>query len=92
MCARPPEQRDLKALETAHKNTVRLLGILDRHLAQRLFVAGGEFTIGDIPAGVWVYRWYNLPVDRPSMPHLEAWYARLQERPAYRIHVMLPLT
>lgn len=88
----PAEQRDLRALETAHKNAVRLLGMLDRHLAQRLFVAGTAFTVGDIPAGVWAYRWYNLPVERPAMPHLEAWYARLQERPAYRVHVMLPLT
>ena len=28
--------------------------------------------------------------ERPSVPNVEAWYRRLQERPAYREHIMVP--
>jgi glutathione S-transferase len=31
-----------------------------------------------------------MAIERPALPNLEAWYARLTERPAYRAHVMLP--
>ena len=30
------------------------------------------------------------PIERPSLPNVEAWYARLCERPAYRAHAMNP--
>jgi hypothetical protein len=33
-----------------------------------------------------------MPVTRPPMKNLDAWYQRLGERPAYRKNVMLPLS
>jgi glutathione S-transferase len=39
-----------------------------------------------------VYRWNALDVKRPGLPRVEAYYRRLQQRPAYKKHVMLPLT
>ena len=48
------------------------------------------FTMGDIPAGAQLYRYFTLDIERPSLPNVEAWYARLQERSAYREHVMVP--
>jgi glutathione S-transferase len=66
--------------------------ILEQYLADRPYVAGQTFTMGDIVAGVMVYRWYALDVKRPSLPNLEAYHARLAERPAFRTHVMQPLT
>ena len=64
---------------------------LDRHLADKAYVAGDEFTMGDIPLGPQLFRWYQLVDDAPDMPHLKAWYERLTERPAYRTHCMNPL-
>ena len=29
-------------------------------------------------------------MERPALPHVEAWYRRLTERPGYRAHVMQP--
>ena len=49
-------------------------------------------SVGDIPLGCFVWRWSQLPIQRPSLPNLEAWHARLQARPAFREHVMQPLT
>jgi glutathione S-transferase len=31
-----------------------------------------------------------MELPRPDLPNVNAWYARLQERPAYRQHVMVP--
>jgi glutathione S-transferase len=48
--------------------------------------------MADIPLGCAVYRWYALDVAHPEHPHLRAWYERLVARPAYRDHVMIPLS
>jgi len=52
------------------------------------YVAGAEFTMGDIPLGAVAYRYFNVESQRPSFPNIEAWYSRLCERPAYQKHVM----
>jgi glutathione S-transferase len=88
----PPEKRDPAAIAAGIEKLGRLFGILDRHLAQRAFVAGARFSMGDIPVGAACYRYFELPIERPALPHLSGWYERLQQRAAYRTHVMLPLT
>ena len=69
---------------------MRLYGQLDRHLEQQTYLAGDEFTMGDIPLGTITYRYMNLDIERIELPHVHAWYERLCERPAYRHHVMIP--
>jgi glutathione S-transferase len=86
-----PDARDMDAVARGIKACHEVWGILDRHLDGRNFVAGADFTIGDIPIGIHAHRWFNLVDDRPAMPNFEAWYARLQERPAYREHCMNPI-
>ena len=48
-------------------------------------------AIADIPAGAQLFRYYEMqiPLERPKLPNVEAWYARLKDRPAYREHVMV---
>lgn len=86
-----PEDRDMDEINAAIKQGHRIWAILDNHLKDRQYVAGDNFTMGDIPLGPQAFRWFELVDDRPAMPHLEAWYARLQERPAYRKNCMNPL-
>ncbi len=33
-----------------------------------------------------------LDIERPKLPSIAAWYARLQEREPFRTHVMIPLS
>ena len=67
--------------------------ILDAHLANRNYVIGDAFSMGDIPLGTAVQRWFNLPLERGNLRNLEAYYRRLQERAAFRKLVdLLPLT
>ena len=88
----PPEHRDLAALEKTRIQMEDVMQILDANLATRQFVAGDEISVGDIAVGCYVHRWFALPMARGNHPHVAAWYARLSQRPAFREHVMLPLS
>jgi glutathione S-transferase len=89
----PEAQRDPQAIAAAAAEAQTALALLDRHLAAQPFVAGPQFSMGDIPLGATVHRWLELPaVPRRPLPALEAWRARLAQRPAFRQHVMLPLS
>lgn len=87
-----PDKQDPQRQAEAAKRLGALWAMLDAELEGRDYVAGDHLTIGDIPVGCFVWRWSELPVERPSLPNLEAWHRRLQGRPAFREHVMLPLT
>ena len=92
----PPEKRDQKAIAEAVKKCGEMLGIVDAALAGRKYLGGGALTMGDIPLGCHVQLWMRLPESemrqRPRQPNLEAWFARLCERPAYRKIVDIPLS
>src|SRR5262245_54340390 len=87
-----PERRDATALEAARAQAAGVLAIADDALSAQPYLAGGELTMGDIPLGCYMNRWFQLPIERPSHPHLAAWYGRLRGRSGYREHVMVPLT
>jgi len=88
----PEAERDHAKIAAAVERLGTTWRILDEHLASRRFVAGEALTIGDIPVGAGCYRYYGLPIERPALPNLEAWYGRLKERAPFHEHVMLPLT
>ena len=88
----PADKRDPKAVEAALDKTIKAWQLVEDCLASNRFLAGGEFSLGDIPLGVWAYRWFNLPIERPAQPHLTSWYERLKQRKPYQTHIMIPLT
>jgi glutathione S-transferase len=88
----PPAERDAAAIEAGNKKTNEVFGLLEGFLAKRKFVAGNEFSMGDIPLGIQAFRWVTLIPERPRLAGVEAWYARLMERPAFREHVAFGLT
>ncbi len=48
--------------------------------------------MGDIPLGCGVWRWMNLPIERPALLNLQRWFDALAQRPAYQKTVMHPLS
>ena len=88
----PEAERDNEAIAAASKKLAETLVILEQRLDGRDFILGDRLTMADIPLGAAVYRWYGMPLDHPDYPNLRAWYERLTERPAYREHVMVPIT
>jgi len=88
----PSEKRNMAVIEAEAEKVGQAFQVLEQSLEGRDHVAGKSFTMGDIPLGTFVYRWYALAVKRPKLPKVEAYYQRLQQRLSYKKHVMLPLT
>lgn len=84
----PREQQDPQKIDKDAIATGKLLGIFESHMNDRNFVCGNQLTMGDIPLGSMMFKYYNLEIERPSLPNIEAWYSRLSERAAYREHAM----
>ena len=89
----PLEKRDAKAIEAGAKRSAELLGsVLEPALAGKDYLTGMSFTMGEIPLGCEVQRWMRVPIERPRLPNVEAWFERLRARPAFLKIVDLPLT
>ncbi|WEK48605.1 MAG: glutathione S-transferase [Candidatus Kaistia colombiensis] len=92
MVRTPPEQRDMATIEAGRKRCAALFAIVDHALAEQPWLSGDRFGMGDIPLGCFTYAWFEMPIERPELPHLAAWYQRLKERPAYQKAVMIGLS
>lgn len=88
----PAEKRDPAVVEEALNKASRAWQMVDEHLAKNRYLAGDTISIGDIPLGVWGYRWFNMPIERPKLTQLSGWYERLTQRQAYQTHIMIPLS
>ena len=86
----PAERRDWAKIRSALDNCDRLFKLLDDLLQQKEFLVGNQLSLADIPVGTHLFRYFELDIDRPDLPNVEAYYARLRERTAYRHHVMVP--
>jgi len=76
-----PGYDDKTQIERSIEVWTARMAILGRQLAGSQYVAG-SFSLADIALGVAVHRWFATPFDKPAMPNVEAYYARLKERPA----------
>ncbi|MCO5064611.1 MAG: glutathione S-transferase family protein [Rhizobiaceae bacterium] len=81
------EQRDPVLVEEARKTFIKKLRILETELAKSDYLLGDTFSIADILVAPSVHRWFLFDLERPAMPVLEAWHARLAERPAFQKHI-----
>jgi glutathione S-transferase len=84
----PSRQDPLAIAEGAHRLGENY-AIVDKELSTKTFIAGDRLTIGDIVVGASLYRYFTLPIARPKLTKLEAYYDRLVARPAYKTHVMV---
>jgi glutathione S-transferase len=83
----PPEQRNHAAIEESKKKTTAAVAILDAQLAKTAYLAGDDFSYGDIPAAVICNRYRALVPDRPPFPHFERWFAAIAARQAFKDQV-----
>lgn len=87
-----PDKRNMPLVEESRNKLSASMAVLDAHLASRKFMTGDALTMGDIPLGTAVHRWFNLPIKRENYQSLEAWYKRLQGRAAFKQCVDMALT
>ena len=82
-----PAHQDPAAVTASTASWNRHMAMLEGQLARTgAHVAGPAFTLADIGIGLSVNRWYETPIERPSLPRVQAYYDRLAERAAFRMH------
>ncbi|WP_455923067.1 glutathione S-transferase family protein [Pseudomonas putida] len=88
----PPHLQDVERLQANIRRCGQLFSVLNGVLADKAFLTGNTLTLADIAAGSNLYRYFELDIQRPSLPNVERWYSDLKERPAYQEHVMIPFS
>ena len=86
----PVEKQNAKLIAQLTEASIAQFRWLNQQLAHHAYLVGEAFSLADIPAGMTLYRWFEMEIDRPAMPNVERWYAHLQERPAYRESICIP--
>ena len=75
-------------IDQCRKQITKEVGQLEDHFqGVGPYVTGATFTVGDIPIGLVVNRWFCLTFQRPHYPAVAAYYDVLGQRPAYQRHV-----
>lgn len=85
----PEAQRDRATIDDGVAKLKRLAMLLDGRLGEGPYLNGDRPCFADIMVGHVLYRYFTLDFQRADTPNLAAYYRRLQERPAYRDHVMI---
>lgn len=82
---RHPDYADAAAIEKSAARWNDMMRVLDRRLSETAaYVAGENFTLADIAAGLSAHRWRSTPIDHAPAPHVRAWIERLNERESFR--------
>jgi glutathione S-transferase len=89
----PADKRDAKAVEAGKEKTIAAARIMDAQLGKTQYLAGNEFSYGDIPVGIMIYRYVQLIPERPATPDLDRWYKAVSSRAAFKEQVaVVPLS
>ena len=83
----PADKRDPAVIAAGREKTIAAAKIMDEQLGRAAYLAGAEFSYGDIPLGIMIYRYMQIITDRPPTPGLDRWYAAISSRPAFREQV-----
>ena len=69
------------AIDRYRNETGRLYGVLDRHLANKEFIAD-DYSIADMAAYPWIVPWKNQGIILEEFPNLRRWFERVGAREA----------
>ena len=78
-----PERIPL-AIDRFGNEALRVVGVLDRILAEQAFVAGDQLSIADIAHFGWLWRREFVGIDLTGTPHVARWHAELELRPSFQ--------
>lgn len=87
------DKRDHSVIAASREKTIAAGAVMDSQLGRTKYLAGDEFSYGDIPLGIMIYRYMQLIIERPPTPNLDRWYGAISARPAFKEQVAsVPLT
>jgi GSH-dependent disulfide-bond oxidoreductase len=70
------------AVDRYAREAHRLLGVLERRLDGRAFLAGDDYTIADMACYPWIDVYKDAPLELAPYPQLRRWREAIRERPA----------
>lgn len=76
-------RRPQALVERHHGTALKTLGILDRELARRPFIAGDAYTIADMSVFAYTHRADEAGLPLVQYRHIGAWIARVQAQPGF---------
>lgn len=85
----PAASRDHALVQSGIEACKVLMPMADAQIARQGWMAGDAITLADFTFATQLFRYYTLDFDKPTTPHLDEYYKRLTERPAYAQHVMV---
>lgn len=88
----PPEKRDMTAIGAARDRLAAVLELLEQGLPDSAWLGGDRFTVADIAVGIFVHRWFKLPIPREPTPRVQRWYEAIAARPAFKRYVDVGLS
>ncbi|QIE57313.1 glutathione S-transferase family protein [Pikeienuella piscinae] len=84
-----PSKRDPAKIARSVEALKPVMRRLDARIGDGPWMAGETLTFADIMVGNLLYRYYTVEFDKAETPALDAYYARLVDRPTYAEHVMV---
>jgi len=72
------------AKDRYRKEAERLLGVLDKQLEGRAFIAGDGYSIADMASYPWISPYAKAPLDLTPFANVRRWQTAIRERPATR--------
>jgi GSH-dependent disulfide-bond oxidoreductase len=77
------EEKIPYAIDRYERETLRLVGVLDKQLAGRAFIAGDAYTIADMASYPWIDS-HAAQEGLNSFPNVQRWHEAIKARPATR--------
>jgi glutathione S-transferase len=82
-----PAHTDPAAIRSSIESWTRHIGIIEQQLATTgAYMTGEAFTLADIVIGLSLNRWFMTPFEHPQFAAVDAYWARLGERPGFLLH------
>jgi glutathione S-transferase len=87
------DARNADAIQQSVAVTEPLLGLMDAHLKDHVYMGGESFGMADIPLGCEMHRWWGMRtaqfdaygikrLELQDFPNVQRWFGQLQQRPA----------
>jgi glutathione S-transferase len=80
----PEDKRDQNVIENNLKKLPALLTVLNNSLAGKKYLAGNQFTVGDINSASVVSICPMIGIDFTDYPNIKSWLGAMSERPAFQ--------
>lgn len=74
-----PAHADGEALRKSQDSWTKQMRIIEQQITRTgAYIAGGQFSLADIPVALSVNRWFSTPFKRVDLPAVAAYFERLQ--------------